>query len=267
MTVDWENEIRFYFTQYDRLKMLFFCDLGSYEDVKQYAESLYASVTPNSDPDMASQGWSQMPNVHVMPKYEALWPDSKRAAFRSWIDAGCPRGAQPPGPPAPSPVLPEFIALSQILTGFDDLGGAPATASAFLVRLLARPDAPRVSAAIEQFKVMQTQAGGDASKLLDAIGAALSANGDFQAVARTLIELWYTAAFLDPASGFATDAGTALSNQYAYGLAWRAASAHPMGFSLEERYWQSAPQSDGTNTGLAPLSLLNGRNYTGRADS
>src|SRR5712691_6654697 len=103
------RDIKPLFSQWDRIQMIGRFDLWSYADVKGRANSIWLSLQP--DPTKPNTGWSLLPFVHIMPAVNA--------------------------PPPPNPLLPVFIALSEALTGFDDLHTNPDLAQAYLDRLLA----------------------------------------------------------------------------------------------------------------------------------
>jgi hypothetical protein len=65
-------DIRPLFRDTDIEEMLFFCDLSSYDEVRDNAEAIYQRLSDGS-----------------MPCDEA-WPDENVAKFRAWIDAGAP---------------------------------------------------------------------------------------------------------------------------------------------------------------------------------
>jgi hypothetical protein len=65
-----ERHVRALFTQFDRDSMEFRLDLWDYDDVRQDAEVIYASLENGS-----------------MPCSEP-WPTEDVALFRAWIDAG-----------------------------------------------------------------------------------------------------------------------------------------------------------------------------------
>ncbi len=155
----------------------------------------------------------------------------------------------------------KFIQMSEFLTGFDDLHQDPGLAIWYLDRLNTRPQADG-GVNPDAFK-----------KLMDGFDSADTATfesqiltqGDCEAAAKTVITLWYTAAF----PGGANATGTPDDNRYISGLMWRAFHAHPMGYSSEgwydhaaqkyslegEPYWMFIPQANGQFTGLGPNSV------------
>src|SRR6266850_12531 len=139
------RDIKSLFTQWDRIQMIGRFDLWSYADVKGRANSIWLSLQP--DPTKPNTGWSLLPFVHIMPAVNGPLPQAQIDLFKAWIDAGCIEGDHP-APPLPNPILPVFIALSEALTGFDDLHANPDLAQAYLDRLLAGDAAASVKSLI-----------------------------------------------------------------------------------------------------------------------
>ncbi len=157
----------------------------------------------------------------------------------------------------------KFIAMSEFLTGFDDLGEDPELAHTYHELLLNRKvddggvDRDVLSKLIAAFDPADTSS--FEAKLEDP---------ENKKAAQTVILLWYTAAFIDLGSGFPAGTNATAGEQYPAGLVWRAIEAHPMGYSAEgyfdhqkkqyslkgEPYWRFKPEADGRNTGLGPTS-------------
>lgn len=73
MATSYERDIKPLFTEDDAMCMSSFgFDLGTYEDVKEYAESIYERLEDRS-----------------MPPDEP-WPDDRIALFKQWMDEGMP---------------------------------------------------------------------------------------------------------------------------------------------------------------------------------
>jgi hypothetical protein len=67
-------------------------------------------------------------------------------------------------------------------------------------------------------------------------------------LARSIVKLWYLGSWFPatppPPGGSPTNGGVVSANAYIGGLAWKAAQAHPMGYSqFSFGYWTSAPPS------------------------
>ncbi len=223
------QDIRPKFTQYDRIQMMFFCDLWDHAQVKAHAERICLSL--QEDPKQPNTGWSLLPGVHVMPVYGGPWPASWVDTFKAWIAGGCQPGPTPPAPPEPSPWLPLFLSLSKALTGFDDLDSKPDLAQAYLDRLLA--SATHQSALLALLEAWRGIASLPPAEQAAAIPKQIMTNE----AARAVILAWYNA----QVDG---DQGTPANNQYVYGLVWRALSAHPMGYATENLpfYWRFSPE-------------------------
>lgn len=284
MTPTWLHDIRPIFSQYDRVKMLFYFDLHAYDDVRQNIAAILLCVQPSEDASLAMAGWSRLPNVHVMPKY-ATWTSEVRARnvalLERWRDAEFPYGGALPQPSPTDPDLARFLALASTLTGYD-VRKQPSLGNWYLARLRERLQVMDARA------VPPTRLGSALQRLLDALPAvappppepselaAALTDADEITVARMIVELWYTAAFLaqsgpargnpedipgepplfgpPPAPGPSSRAfGTPEDNRYVRGLVWDVAQAHPMGFSTETMYWQHEPEASGQFSGSWPF--------------
>jgi hypothetical protein len=224
------RDIKPLFSQWDRIQMIGRFDLWSYADVKSRANSIWLSL--QADPAKPNTGWSLLPFVHVMPEVNGPLPQAAIDLFKAWIDAGCIEGDHPPTP-ARSPLLPVFIALSEALTGFDDLHTNPDVAQAYLDQLLAGDAKAAVNS------LLASQAGIDAVPYA-ARAAKLGPDAGKDAGAQAIILIWYNAGVLPAgATWYAME-----PQQYIYGLVWRAISAHPMGYATENTpsYWRFQPQ-------------------------
>ena len=150
--------------------------------------------------------------------------------------------------------LDDFVAMSAVLTGF---------AASIL-----KPATDAQQQALQYLDFLQGSTSGvaqDLNALLDVyranrgrpdpiIGAAILASASAE-LARRIMKLWYTGSWYapyDPATG-ANMLRVVSSQAYTNGLVWKAAQAHPMGFSVMRfGYWAATPP---------PLSA-----YTGHPD-
>ena len=206
--------------------------LDSAKDVKSNFETIRSAVTAS--------------NNRMPPPPHKGWTQEMIRAYRDWK----------PDYALTDPALVEktapFVALSEFLTGFDNLGDAE-LANKHLARLEARaaavdsmgPENPNaftredLDFLIAQFGILEKEQ----------FVSQVMSQDRYARLARVIILLWYTAAFLE--NGHPVDSGTPEDNQYIQGLVWQAIQAHPMGYAPEgTRYWQNPPQADGTNTGL-----------------
>ncbi|MGD1877015.1 MAG: hypothetical protein ACFB13_05890 [Kiloniellaceae bacterium] len=223
--------------------MMFYCDFWSYEQVKARAKSILLSLQPaqsGSNPG----GWSKLPQVHVMPVGTGPWPQDRIDLFAAWIDAGCQEGTPDYVPPTPGPLVPNFIALSKVLTGFDDLdilGNVETLAQIYIDRIVARPGK---GGQLDALLAKAEAAGFDSVLNGDGTIAAAFASKAESELLKVITLVWYTATV-------GGDYGTPQSTQYIQGLEWRAVAAHPMGFANENVpfYWQFKPEG-GLYTGL-----------------
>ena len=206
------------FTQYDAIQMYYSFDLRSYEDVKEHADAIYRVV--QEDPE--NPGQSKLPGIPVMPLYEAQWTEEMVATFKAWIDAGYPPGELPPPPPTPTPELPEFIALSEVLTGLTGLDDDPELAQTYLNRLIA--EATHSSSFEQLWSVWQSLGSLSADQEQAAVGQEIMANPELEPLAKEIILIWYNATI----NGVF---GTPENNQYteARVLVCVAVSSHGLG--------------------------------------
>ena len=236
-TPSFYQDIRPLFSQYDRIKMMFFCDLTDYAQVKAHAKAIYLSLQP-AEPGVNPGGWSKLPEVHVMPVGTGPWPQQQIELFGRWIAAGCPEGVAPVTPAEPGPDVPGFLALSRVLTGFeqlDTLGDEKRLAQAYMDQLLAAE--PDWQAPLQDLLARAQQAGFE--NVLQADGHIADEFSAFAPLLRAIALIWYTATVHGHyAKG--------LSSQYIHGLEWRAIQAHPMGFANANVpfYWRLQPEND-----------------------
>lgn len=233
-------------------------DIG-YMHMLGYRLDDYAYVAGNAQVLLGRIKDKSMPPKPFLP-----WTDEMIQLFQAWIDGGFVKFD-----PDIAARENDFIELSQFLTGFDDLKEDPELASAYhdLLRESASeakpgrlPDPTLLETMIEKFSQLGAEAFEE--QILQSTTAT-----DMQDAARIVITLWYTGSFWNSA-GFPADNRAAgnLRNQYPEGLAWRAASCHPMGYASEgyrtsegqfslkgQPYWHYQPE-DEKNTGLGNVN-------------
>ena len=127
MAVNWIDDISPMFTQYDVIQMKWHFDLSDYNTVKTYAQAILMAVSA-THPNTVGQ----------MPKYEDPWTQEMMNTFQEWTQEGFRYSASSPDPPpvpATDPLLPVFIVVSEILTGFDGLDQNQQLAQTYLTRL------------------------------------------------------------------------------------------------------------------------------------
>jgi hypothetical protein len=150
--------------------------------------------------------------------------------------------------------LANFAALSAVVTGFQAGVISPTLDPIDLKQLYldtadAQGGAPRVDQLIAQFLSL---AGQPPQTVADALLATANASSatvppPTALLARSIVKMWYLGAWYpavpasDPSSG---NGNVISSNAYVGGLAWKAAQAHPMGYSqFSFGYWSSVPPS------------------------
>lgn len=273
MSVTWHT-VRRWFTALDIATMR---ELGypldDYEFVSRNASYLLKRLADGSMPPQPFKRWSQ----------------EQIDGFQAWIDAGCPERVDKKNVPRK---VQEFIVLSEVFTGFDDLANDPDQAAknlesmhAWIVAYSFQPiefgsdgrkygDLDKEFAELlhgwhkitedpDKMKDVKSELEGFAQQQLrkrerkDSVG-----------VIKAIIRLWYTGS-LPTTNPFAPPLSV---NQWPDGLMWRAAQAHPPGYSTEGSYrfddldlpdevkptegkelyghWTAEPQDDGKFTGL-----------------
>lgn len=232
--ITWLDHVARMFTHYDAIQMRFRFDLGDYASVKAYAKAIAMAVTAGH-PNTASR----------MPNNEPAWPDAQIAAFNRWIDEGfwySQDEQSPPAPSPPDPALSDFIQLSSALTGFDltrpmdQLHPADDVAGYFLGRLRGWSGATDLDALMAAYKQSPASLPG------------LASSAQYGPLCQQILLLWYTGALVTVTGSGASQAvtydfGTPGHERYASGLAWQAAQAHPMGYSIEQfGYWANEPE-------------------------
>lgn len=153
--------------------------------------------------------------------------------------------------------LDDFVAMSAVLTGF---------AASIL-----KPATDAQQQALQYLNFLQSSTSGVAQELpalLDVyrknqgkpdalIGAAIMASPSAE-LARRIIKLWYTGSWYEPfVAGKGANMLRVVSSQaYTNGLVWKAAQAHPMGFSVMRfGYWGATPPPLSAYTGNAEQSI------------
>jgi hypothetical protein len=141
--------------------------------------------------------------------------------------------------------LATFTDMSAALTGFTSEAIAPRLdptdlSKALLDAVDALAGADAVNALLARFVSMQTQ---PPQRIADALlGIAPTASGPDVQLARSIVKLWYLGSVYPLDSTSAFDGRTLSANAYIRGLAWRAAQAHPMGYSeFSFGYWSDPP--------------------------
>jgi hypothetical protein len=250
--VTYYDNIKPLFSQYDRVMMIGRFDLFNYQDVKQWANKLYLSLQPSGEPG----GWSKLEGTHVMPKIPGPWPQEWVDIFKQWIDGGCLEGTPPFTVPAPpdANTLKLFISLSEVLTGFSDLGATPdqqELAGIYYNRLLTESDSGNtMPQMLNAWSTISTQANPEAEIATQIIGTF--------ALSKDLIILWYnTTTNKKPATRPGVTPldysyyGTPDFNQFQEGLVWKATGSHPTAYAPENSpfYWRLQPEEDGKYSG------------------
>ena len=138
-----------------------------------------------------------------------------------------------------------FTGMSAALTGFTADAIAPpldptGLATAFLETADTLAGQDVVNQLLAQFAALQGQ---PAQQIADALlGIAPPASGPTVQLARSLVKLWYLGSLYPLNSTSAFDGTTVSANAYIRGLVWRAAQAHPMGYSeFSFGYWSDPP--------------------------
>jgi len=251
--ITYYDHIKPLFSQYDRVMMIGRFDLHNYEEVKKWADKLWLSLQPSGEPG----GWSKLEGTHVMPKIPGPWPHEWVDIFKQWIDGGCPEGT----PPFPKPELPDtntlelFIALSEMLTGFSDLGSVyhhqHQLAAIYYHRLISESvNGKTMAQMLNAWASVSTMPNPEAE-----VGEKIIRPFP---LAQDLIILWYNTAtnHMPPSKPGVTPAsysyyGTPGFNQFEHGLVWKATSSHPTAYAPENSpfYWRLQPEEDGRYSG------------------
>jgi hypothetical protein len=143
-----------------------------------------------------------------------------------------------------------FAAMSAVLTGFTASIISPTLDPVHLKRTYldtadAKAGAPLVDQLIAQFVSLQGQPAQTVANTLLATGS--STPPATALLARSVVKMWYLGGWYPavPPSDPTAGNGTVLSaNAYIGGLAWKAAQAHPMGYSqFSFGYWSTVPPS------------------------
>lgn len=238
MAINWIDHIAPMFTQYDVIQMKFMLDLSSYSDVRANAQMILKSVSP-SHPNKPPR----------MPLHEEPWTQDMLDIFRKWMDTGYMYSAtsqDPPPQPGLDARLTIFIALSEFLTGFDDLSQNPLLAQAYLTRFRNETaEGATLDVLLKELEpyasnpqAFDQQVRSNPSVFIPP--APLATEPQLSELARRIIILWYTATIRDNKDVYVF--GSPTDNQYVSALMWPAVQAQPMGYSTEEfGYWELPP--------------------------
>lgn len=151
----------------------------------------------------------------------------------------------------PDNVLTDFANMSAALTGFKATVLKPFLdpvnlSGAYYGFAVSQVGQPAMDALLAAFRAISSQ---PAQTIADTLLETASPKPSSQAqIAQSIVALWYLGSWYKPAYQNA-DASDALvqvvsSQAYTNGLAWKAAQAHPMGFSaFNFGYWSQPPAS------------------------
>jgi hypothetical protein len=155
--------------------------------------------------------------------------------------------------------LDNFVRLSAVLTGFTEQAIGPTLdpknlKALYLTTADAKLPPGTVDALLSRFQALT---GKPAQQIADTLLDTGNAQPDsVAAAARTILKLWYVGVWYPPRPAPPT---VVSADAYTGGLLWKAAQAHPIGFStFSFGYWNSEPpslQDFGVDT--AQLALLN----------
>lgn len=146
--------------------------------------------------------------------------------------------------------LHRFADMSAILTGFQSSVIAPQLDPINLKQAyLDTADTQAGTALVDQLLALFVSlAGQPAQTIADTLLGTASTQSpqlpQTALLARSILKLWYLGSWYPPANPASTNGSVVSANAYIGGLAWRAAQAHPMGYSqLTFGYWASPPPS------------------------
>jgi hypothetical protein len=237
MAINWKYDIAPMFTQYDIIKMKFMFDLANYNDVKANAEAILDSVS------------YVPPALPRMPLHEDPWTQAMIQTFKQWMDAGYLYSAtsnEPPPLPEFEPLLPVFIALSEFLTGFDNIGQKSRLAQVYLTRLRTETThGPSLDVLLQELKpyvpdplALTAQIHSNPLVFIPPVPPATEAQ--LSDLACGIIVVWYTSTIRDTKGAYIF--GTPQDNQYIEALIWPAVQAEPMAYSEKDYgYWEKPP--------------------------
>jgi hypothetical protein len=143
--------------------------------------------------------------------------------------------------------LQNFVAMSTVLTGFQSSVIAPSLDPIDLKQLYLdtadkEAGAALVDQLLAQFLSLQGQPAQTIANTL--LGTADPNPAQTALLARSLLKLWYLGSWFPPTNPASGQGNVVSANAYIGGLAWRAAQAHPMGYSqMTFGYWASPPPS------------------------
>jgi Membrane bound FAD containing D-sorbitol dehydrogenase len=138
-------------------------------------------------------------------------------------------------------MLNDFIALSRILTGVNDIQDE--LGRQYLDRLTSSPFQPQVREILERFRGLKQGA-----KLAEQVKAKIVADDSLRPTVCQIILLWYTSTMQDnlgaqPPAAPAMRFGT--QEEYFSGLAWQIIGAHPPGLSGGYfGHWRYRPENE-----------------------
>jgi Membrane bound FAD containing D-sorbitol dehydrogenase len=145
--------------------------------------------------------------------------------------------------------LDNFVRLSAVLTGFTEQAIPKNLKALYLTTADAKLPPGTVDALLSRF---QELAGKPAQQIADTLLDTDNAHPDLAAAARSILKLWYVGIWYPP-----TPPPTVVSaDAYTGGLIWKAAQAHPIGFStFQFGDWEREPPSlQDFGVDIAPLA-------------
>jgi hypothetical protein len=165
-------------------------------------------------------------------------------------------------------LLPDFVGLSSVLTGYDANAIAPkldplddnTVAMQYLRLMLAKADNEIFLQTLAVFREIVVGlpdpwnwTPANAADVTAQVKAQILSDADMAAMSRRMIRLWYLATwYVNEPPDFA---GEVVSmDAYKQGLAWQTIQAHPMGYSeLIFGYWAEQPPTAGTTPQAPPI--------------
>lgn len=138
----------------------------------------------------------------------------------------------------------KFAKLSAVLTGFTDAAVSPPRDPKDLKALyLKTADANLKPGTVDTLLArFDALSGKPRQEIADALLATADTNPDYAAgAARSILKMWYVGVWYPPPDQVVA---VVSADAYTGGLLWRAAQAHPIGFStFSFGYWNSVPPS------------------------
>lgn len=153
--------------------------------------------------------------------------------------------------PVPDNILADFANMSAALTGFQASVLRPFLdpvnlSGAYYSFAVSQVGQPAMDALLAAYRAIAAQ---PAQTIADTLLETASATPSNQAqIAQSIVAVWYLGSWYKPAFQNAGVPGAVVqvvsSQAYTNGLAWRAAQAHPMGYSaFAFGYWSQPPAS------------------------